>query len=522
MEESIMNKITVFEAEKNDGLEEQIQTQASVAYVSAVCGPDLKPTVLQSELAYNLALKEVVAKAGKEDSDIYHTYSILVSTTWNKNDDVFNKEEVWAAKDTPKYKPTNLEHDEKKIVGGIIGNWPVDSEFNLIDENHDMNSLPDPFHILVASVIYRQWQDPEYQVRTEELIEKIEAGEMFVSMECVFRGFDYAVLSPNGESHVLARSAETAFLSKHLRAYGGSGAYQEHKVGRLLRNITFSGKGYVNKPANPESIIFDKTHVFDFSNASVAEDLFFEKSGVHTNRICSEKKTKEKSEMSNELLNDQIKELKESVASLKEENSNLSEKLSKADVAQYESEVAELNQRIADLSVQADTSAENLIETEAKVEVLTQKLSDETEAKVEAQVQIQEFEAEKVRVARLSALVEAGLDEDEALAKLEVFKDLNNTQFEAVADTIKAAQPTVEPTEEVEASEESADEDTEQAEEESEASEIDEDVLETASVEETVDLAVSSEEEGDDGVVRASLQDWVNSYVLNNESGDNH
>ena len=208
-----MNKITVFEAEKNDGLEEQIQTQASVAYVSAVCGPDLKPTVLQSELAYNLALKEVVAKAGKEDSDIYHTYSILVSTTWNKNDDVFNKEEVWAAKDTPKYKPTNLEHDEKKIVGGIIGNWPVDSEFNLIDENHDMNSLPDPFHILVASVIYRQWQDPEYQVRTEELIEKIEAGEMFVSMECVFRGFDYAVLSPNGESHVLARSAETAFAS---------------------------------------------------------------------------------------------------------------------------------------------------------------------------------------------------------------------------------------------------------------------------------------------------------------------
>ena len=58
---------------------------------------------------------------------------------------------------------------------------------------------------------------------------------------------------------------------------------------------------------------------------------------------------------------------------LKEENSNLSEKLSKADVAQYESEVAELTQRIADLSTQADLAAENLIETEAKVEVLTQK-----------------------------------------------------------------------------------------------------------------------------------------------------
>lgn len=516
-----MSDITVFESEKNDGLEEQIKTKASVAYVSAVCGPDIKPTVLQSELSYKLALDKFVSKAGMEDSDIYHTYSILVSTTWNRNDDVFSKEEVWAARNTPQYKPTNLEHDEKKIVGGIIGNWPVDAGFNLIDDDHDMSSLPDPFHILVASVIYRQWQDPEYQVRTEELIEKVESGEMFVSMECVFRGFDYAVQSPNGENHVLARSSETAFLSKHLRAYGGTGEYQEHKVGRLLRNITFSGKGYVNKPANPDSIIFDKSHVFDFSNASVAENLFFENNGVRINRICSEKKTKEKSEMSNELLNDQIKELKETVASLKEENSNLSEKLSKADVVQWESQVAELTQQIEDLSAQADTASENLIEANTKVDELAQKLSDETEAKVKAEEQIQAFETEKIKADRMNALIEAGLDEDEALAKLEVFIDLSNQQFEAIAETIKAAQPTVEPTEEVEASAETAEEDAEEAEEEhEEASEIDEEVLETASVEETIDMTVSAEEEVEEDVVRASLQDWVHSYVLNNESGE--
>ena len=45
--------------------------------------------------------------------------------------------------------------------------------------------------------------------------------------------------------------------------------YEDHKVGRLLRNITFSGKGFVEKPANPDSIIFDSNHIFDFSNASV-------------------------------------------------------------------------------------------------------------------------------------------------------------------------------------------------------------------------------------------------------------
>lgn len=518
-----MSDITVFQAEKDAGLEQQIQSKASVAYVSPICGPEIKPSVLQSELSYKDAIKDFVSKAGHDDSDIYHTYSILVSTTWNRNDDVFSKEEVWAARNTPQYKPTNLEHDEKKIVGGMIGNWPVDAEFNLIPKDQEMNSLPDPFHILVASVIYRQWQDPEYQARAEELIEKIESGEMFVSMECVFRGFDYAIQSPDGNNHVLARSEETAFLSKHLRAYGGTGEYQDHKVGRLLRNITFSGKGYVNKPANPDSIIFDKNHVFDFSNASAAKNLFFQDNGVRINRICSEKKTKENSDMSNELLNNQIKELKDTVASLKEENSNLSDKLSKANVEKWEVQVAELTQQVEELQAQIDTASENLIEANTKAEELEQKLSDEAEARVKAEEQIQAFEAEKIKAARVGALVEAGLTEEDALAKLEVFSDLNDEQFEAIAETIKAAQPTEEAVEETEASEEAAEEDASEAEVEEEyeeASEEDVEVLDTAEAEEAADMAVSSEEEGEEDVVRASLQDWVNSYVLNNESGE--
>ena len=178
---------------------------------------------------------------------VYHVYSILVSTSWNKNDDVFDKDEVWASKDTPKYKPTNLEHNEKQIVGGIIDNWAVDENFNLIDTNIDHNNLPDHYHILVSSVIYKQWQDPEYRDRVFDLIDKIEAGDKYVSMESIFNGFDYAVIAPDGKHHILSRSDETAFLTQHLRSYGGTGSYQDHHIGRLLRNITFSGKGFVDK-----------------------------------------------------------------------------------------------------------------------------------------------------------------------------------------------------------------------------------------------------------------------------------
>ena len=202
----------VFDAEKEAGLEHQIRTQSSIAYES--------PILLDEKQDLTKAFDNLsISTAAMDDKDIYHVYSILVTTSWNKNDDVFDKGEVWAAQNTPKYKPANLEHDERQIVGGIVDNWSVDKEMKVIDKNINSESLPDYYHILVASVIYRQWQDPAYKSRAENLIKEIEAGNKFVSMECLFNGFDYAVVDPDGQRHILARNEETAFLTKHLRAY---------------------------------------------------------------------------------------------------------------------------------------------------------------------------------------------------------------------------------------------------------------------------------------------------------------
>ena len=165
-----MSNIPIFDAEKEAGLEHLIQSNASIAYHSPILLDGLK-----KEVEPNWKSLPIITKAAKEDKDIHHVYSILVTSSWNKNDDVFSKDEVWAARNTPKYKPTNLEHDEKKIVGGIINSWAVDNDFNLIDENIDHNNLPEHYHILVSSVIYKQWQDPAYQERAKELIEQIEA-----------------------------------------------------------------------------------------------------------------------------------------------------------------------------------------------------------------------------------------------------------------------------------------------------------------------------------------------------------
>ncbi|MFX9552086.1 hypothetical protein ABTO49_21095, partial [Acinetobacter baumannii] len=87
------------------------------------------------------------------------------------------------------------------------------------------------------------------------LLAEIAEGKWFVSMECLFKGFDYALEAADGTTRVVARNETTAFLSKYLRCYGGSGTHGDSRIGRLMRNIVFSGKGLVRTPANPESVI---------------------------------------------------------------------------------------------------------------------------------------------------------------------------------------------------------------------------------------------------------------------------
>ena len=539
-----MNKINVFDAERQAGIEEQIRSQASLAYVSQLCpaAPAAKSENAFKPLNKNL-LKDIKAIAGQKDKDVFRTFSILVSTSWNKNDDVFGQDEVWAAKETPTYKPANLEHDEKKIVGGIIGTWPVDDEYNLIDPNVSLDELPEVYHLLVSSVIYNQWQDPEYKSRAEELIKKIEDGQMFVSMECVFSGFDYAVVAPNDVNHIVARTNDTAFLSRHLRAYGGTGEYQGHKVGRLLKNITFSGKGFVEKPANPDSIIFDRETAFDFTNASITKNLFSYDNGVSVrvgNDEFSETNSQENLDMSNEILNDQIQELKEALAAVKAENKELNAQVAEANVGKWENQVAEMKEQVETISNDLSTASEDLTTAKTKIEELEETLASESEARSKAEDLVKTMEDEKTQAGRTAQLIEAGLSEEEALAKIEVFADLSDEQFEALAEAITVAKPfraEVKKDEEedkekadpkkikadpkkIKAEEASEEESVEEAEAE-EAEVVDEEVLETASVEEAIDMTVASEET-EDGIqhVRANLRDWVNSYVLKTEQGE--
>jgi hypothetical protein len=523
-----MSDIKVYDIERECGLEDQIRSQASVAFSAPVAGN------FDSLKAKNLANASEsileITSAAVNDPDLYNVFSILVSTSWNRNDDIFDKEEVWAARQTPVFKPTNLEHDEKQMVGNIVSCWPVDDSFELIPDDAEASELPENFHLLVSSVIFKQWQDPELRARAEKLISEIEDGDKFVSMECIFRGFDYGVVDPNGNNHVVARNADTAFLTQHLRSYGGAGVYQNHKLGRVLKNITFSGKGFVNKPANPESIIFDKDHIFSFASAKKSKSLFLNDNGVSNNVEkqlyfevnASDMKIQENDKMSdNQFLNDQVQDLKKALASVQEENKNLNEKLAEANVSAFETKIQELESTVAELEAKSSESQSQLEESIAKCESLETELADKTEAMKKLEGDMHKMEEDKKKKDRKVMMVKAGLSEEEAEAKLEVFADVADEAFEAFVQTVadmhekkkkedkekamKEYGMKEKASEEVSETEASEEEEVE----ETEASElVEEDSVDTS------EIAMSSEQEDELSTARASLQEWVESNIM--------
>lgn len=205
--------------------------------------------------------------------DLAYLDSILVSTGWNLNDDVFLPKETWTARNSPIHKPINVEHEETQIIGHMIQSLAVDKQGNAI-EVAEGDEPPAEFDIEVAGVLYR-WV-PALADKVAEIVKAAENGELFVSMEAWFDEFSYALMDKGtGATRIVARDDETAFLTKHLRGYGGTGEFGQYRLGRVLRNIIFAGKGIVARPANPESIIKDVAKIAASlkTNQGGAEDM---------------------------------------------------------------------------------------------------------------------------------------------------------------------------------------------------------------------------------------------------------
>lgn len=489
----------IFEQEKIDGLADLMSTSASISYacVAEPCSLTYKkPPKIKSIASYS-------------DEDLYYVQSILVTSSWNKNDDIFDKTEVWKAKHTPEHKPTNLEHNEDIIIGHIISNWPITEDGDLIDENTPMEDLPNKFHILTGSVIYRGFSNPDLKERSENLISQIQAGTKYVSMECFFKGFDYGVLNTQtNEYKVLARNEETAYLTKFLRSYGGMGQHQDYKIGRVLRNITFTGKGFVDRPANIDSIIFiknlfpetNKDNIEEKNPEMVQSGVFISQSNINSEKLIMSSDNQEtemqKTEVEN--VNVEFTALSSEVAELKLVKEKLEADLS--DLAQTkESEITALKEEAANKTKE--------MEEEKK------KMKAELDAALEAIAGYKMKEAEMEKKAktmkRKASLIEQGVDAEIAANIIEKFDSMEDEAFEAMTVIFAGKMP---PWLDKSKKDENKEEDMKSKKKASE--EIsDPAVLETVEIAEEVNLGVGREIESEIDSTRAALVDFVRSKI---------
>jgi len=506
----------IYQAEIEDGLSEALSAKASVSYASVAL-----PLNDSAQIKIN---KDKLSQsfASLQDNDLYYVQSILVSSNWNKNDDIFDKKEIWAARHTPEDKPTNLEHNENLIIGHITSNWPITVEGELIPEDISPDDLPEKYHILTGSVIYRAYSSEDLRERTENLIHSIQSGNKYVSMECLFKGFDYGLInSSNNEYKILSRNDSTAYLTKFLRAYGGSGVHGNYKIGRVLRNITFSGKGFVDKPANPESIIFNidlfSEKNSDFIKSGVSNNqsnIIMENEPMSANTQAAENAT-ETSTLAQEVeLASALKTKEEEMKKMKEEN----------DKSKAESDlvVAELNKSLEETKQTLVAKEEEISGLRSQVEILEATVKKDTEAKDEELKKVKseldsaneviaaykdkeaEMAKKEKKMKRQANLVESGVDSDTAAGIVDKFESVDDESFEAMTSLFAGKMPPWL--------------DKEKKKEEKKAESTDntsEELLEEVETEADVNLGVGNDSEEVDATenTRAALVDFISNRL---------
>lgn len=395
----------IYAQEILDGLGEVIKSQASVAY----CAPAVFVNENKLSNTSNNNIIKLRASSNPNQIDLYYIKSVLVSTGWNKNDDVFDPRETWLAKSTPEDKQFNFMHNENDIIGHITGSYVVDRNGNKITA--DDNNVPQEFDIVTEAVLYNSWTNPNNRERMQQIISEIEDNKWFVSMECLFAGFNYSIIDQQNNSRLITRSEESAFLTKHLKAYGGTGEYEGYKIGRSLKDISFSGKGLVSKPANPRSIIFDASKAFSV-------DKEYSISSVSKGDI----------NMSDTNLEKQLEETKvDSVASQEEQ------------VVVTETET--LNKEFAEkVSILETTLAEKdsaLKAFELKITSLEETLAGKDAELNTVLAAMNEMKKKEKNRMRKDSLVKAGFEESEAEESLSLYDTLEDSAFEAIVAMYK-------------------------------------------------------------------------------------
>jgi chemotaxis protein histidine kinase CheA len=454
-----MRKIKTYQAEAD--IKELIQRTNTVASLCPIVeyGKLDDETKAQVVEAYKMG-----TDAQEKQFDLYYLKSILVtanSKQGNLNADWFLPEETWIARHTPEDKPFDNDHDHRQIIGHITANYVIDDAGEVVADDLELDVIPEKFHIVTSAVIYRHWKNADQAEKVEKLIEAIEAGKKYVSMEALFTNFDYAMEQADGSWNVVTREKSTAHLTKHLRCYGGTGEYQGKKVERALRNITFSGKGLVDRPGNPESVILEseaKTNFVGFNTP-----IFYDTKNILENSENYSQNLKNlvysnstgtinanpfhniKVENNTVSVTSNKENIMDQVEALKAQVAELTEKLAKANVEAKEKTITTLEAKVTELEAALAEKSTKLTDAAAALEAATkdkEKAEKEKKDKEDAYstlaTELEQLKAVQKTQARVAAVEAKGKSHDEAVAFEKKYAKVDDETFASIVSDLVA------------------------------------------------------------------------------------
>jgi|9_EtaG_2_1085328.scaffolds.fasta_scaffold05672_4 hypothetical protein len=179
-------------------------------------------------------------------------FNAAVINVFNKNDDGIDTKTAIAIKDYFVHKPTNIEHNKKKIVGHIVS-----SGFSRMYNDEILSSIneenEEPFNLALGAVIYaaanREFADLALRSvdAEDEMYQTVSA-----SWELGFNDYVLAAGSKNlKEAEIISEEKHVKELSQYLKAFDGEGAMNDGTpLYRLVVGEVYPlGIGFTANPA---------------------------------------------------------------------------------------------------------------------------------------------------------------------------------------------------------------------------------------------------------------------------------
>jgi hypothetical protein len=199
--------------------------------------------------------------------DLMFFKAIYLTSGANLNSTYFDKGELVKSIDTVANKAMDIEHEEQGIVGHIYAAsfFKVNSAEKI--EPDKVEQCDGPVDVVIAGVVYKD--------RFPELASEIAKGEWFVSMETYYEAFDIMVGEMLFDYNTATSFGIVDLVGKDVTLKKAEEVIATGTVNKVVKNLHFSGGGFVKEPANPTSVVFDTSdsNVIEISTITASSDI---------------------------------------------------------------------------------------------------------------------------------------------------------------------------------------------------------------------------------------------------------